>query len=68
MKRTNVVLDEKLVAEAKKLTGVRTTQQLLDRALHLLVKLQRQHDILKLQGKVHWEGDLDEMRKTRTFT
>lgn len=65
MKRTNVVLDEKLVDRAKKLTGIKTTRGILERALRELVRQGDQRKILELEGKVAWEGDLDEMRRSR---
>ena len=67
MKRTNVVLDEKIVGRAKKLTGIKVTRQLLDYALQELLRHRRQRDILKLRGKVDWEGDLAEMRRGRSW-
>jgi len=67
MKRTSVVLDEKVVGRAKKLTGIKTTRQLLDYALRELLRHRRQRDILKLRGKVEWEGDLAQMRRGRSF-
>ena len=63
--RTNVVLDDDLVAEAMRLTGIKTKRELVDTALRTLVRLERQKDILALEGTVHWEGDLDEMRASR---
>jgi Arc/MetJ family transcription regulator len=67
MKRTNVVLDEKIVGQAKKLTGIKVTRQLLDYALRELLRHRRQREILKLRGKVDWEADLHEMRRGRSF-
>jgi Arc/MetJ family transcription regulator len=67
MKRTNVVLDEKLLSQAKKITGIGTTRMVLDCALRELVRMGGQADLLKLKGKIHWEGDLDELRKSRSF-
>lgn len=67
MKRTNVVLDEKIVTQAKELTGIKVTRQLLDYALRELVRHHRQRDILKLRGKVDWQGDLSAMRRGRSF-
>lgn len=67
MKRTNVVLDEKLVDRAKQLTGIRTTRQLVDFALRELVRRKRQRDILRLRGRIDWEGDLDALRRSRVF-
>jgi Arc/MetJ family transcription regulator len=67
MKRTTVVLDEKLLSQGKKVTGIGTTGELLDFALRQLIRVGRQVDILKLKGEVHWEGDLEEIRKARSF-
>jgi len=67
MKRTNIVLDEELVAEAKKATGIKTTRELVDTALRELVRQKDIRKILELRGEVEWEGDLSEMRRLRTF-
>jgi Arc/MetJ family transcription regulator len=68
MKRTNIVMDERLVARAKQVTGLKTTRQLVDHALREMVRHRKQRDILKLQGKVDWEGDLAAMRRGRDFS
>ncbi len=65
MKRTNVVLDDELVGTAKTLTGIQTTRQVVDHALRELVRHRRQRSLLKLKGRIHWEGNLDEMRRGR---
>jgi Arc/MetJ family transcription regulator len=63
MKRTNVVLDEQLVAYGRKLTGSRTTRDLLDRALRELIGREEQRRrVEKLRG-TGWVGNLDEMRR-----
>ncbi len=67
MTRTNVVLDESLVGKAKRLTGLKTIREVLDCALHELVRHGRQKDILSLKGQVRWEGDLSAFRQTRHF-
>jgi Arc/MetJ family transcription regulator len=67
MKRTNVVLDEDVVARAKELTGIKTTRGVIDRALRQLVQLGDQRKILALRGKVDWQGDLDDMRRPRAL-
>ncbi|MGH2676171.1 MAG: type II toxin-antitoxin system VapB family antitoxin [Actinomycetota bacterium] len=66
MRRTNVVVDEELVQRVKHLYGLRTTREAIDFALRRLVgeRKYRPRDILKLRG-IGWEGDLDEMRRTR---
>ena len=65
MHRTNVELDEKLVREAMKLTGMETKKEIINYALSELVRKIKRKDILKLEGKIKWEGDLDKMRKSR---
>lgn len=61
--RTNIVLDEELVAEAMRRTGIKTKRGVVEEALKTLVRLKRQEEIRQLRGKLHWEGDLDEMRR-----
>jgi Arc/MetJ family transcription regulator len=63
--RTNVVLDDELVAEAMRLTGIKTKREVISEALRTLVRLQRQRAILKLEGRISWEGDLGAMRTSR---
>jgi Arc/MetJ family transcription regulator len=65
MRRTNVVLDDKLVRECQNLTGLRTQRALIDFALHEVRRRGRQKRLLKLKGSVKWEGDLSEWRKAR---
>lgn len=67
MGRTNVVLNDDLVTKAKKLTGIKTIRQLIDYALQELVRHKRQKEFLKLQGKIDWQGDLDQLRESREF-
>lgn len=60
--RTNIVIDDSLMAEALQLTGLSTKREAVDLALRTLVKIRRQEDIRKFRGKLKWEGNLDEMR------
>lgn len=60
--RTNIVIDDELMAEALKVSGFRTKKDVVEQGLKLLVRNSRQQDIRKLRGQVKWEGDLDEMR------
>jgi Arc/MetJ family transcription regulator len=68
MKRTNIVLDETLLATGKRATGIKTTKGLVDHALRELVRRSHQKQILGLFGKVAWEGDLKRMRSMRGAT
>ncbi len=67
MGRTNIVLDEELVASAKELTGITTTKGVVHHALAELVRHKRQRELLALRVRIEWEGDLDEMRRARRF-
>lgn len=65
MSRTNIDLDEKLVEEALKLTSFKTKKQLVNFALEEFVRRKKRKSILELEGKVKWEGNLEEMRQSR---
>ncbi|MEN6332839.1 MAG: type II toxin-antitoxin system VapB family antitoxin [Phycisphaerales bacterium] len=60
--RTNVVLDDDLVRTAMELSGFETKKKAIEEGLKLLIQLNRQSQIKKYRGKLHWTGDLDEMR------
>jgi Arc/MetJ family transcription regulator len=62
MKRTNLVLDEKLLEEATRLSAQRTYSKTVDMALAEFVRRARAGKILELAGSGLWEGRLDEMR------
>ncbi len=65
MIRTNIVLDEKLLNDALKLTKIKTRRALIDYALRELLRHEKQKMLLKLRGKIHWEGDLSASREGR---
>ncbi|MCV6614768.1 MAG: type II toxin-antitoxin system VapB family antitoxin [Cellvibrionaceae bacterium] len=60
--RTNIVIDDKLMQQALKATGLSTKKEVVEQGLRLLVQLSKQQSIRGLRGKVRWQGDLDEMR------
>ena len=60
--RTNIVVDDNLMAEALKLSNIKTKKGVVETALKLLVQVKRQEEIRKLRGKLSWEGNLSEMR------
>jgi len=62
--RTNIVIDDQLMAEALKASGYTTKKEAVEQGLKLLVQLSKQQEIRKLRGTIRWEGDLDEMRST----
>jgi Arc/MetJ family transcription regulator len=61
--RTNIVIDDKLIAEAMKLSGARTKREAVEDSLRLMVQLKRQERIRGACGKLKWTGDLDAMRR-----
>jgi Arc/MetJ family transcription regulator len=63
--RTNIEIDDELMDQAMKATGKHTKKETVHEALELLVRLRRQRDALSLRGKLHWEGDIDAMRRDR---
>jgi len=65
MSRTNIDLADDLVEEGLSLTRLKTKKELVNYALKELVSRERRKGILELEGKVEWEGDLNEMRKSR---
>ncbi len=60
--RTNIVVDDNLMAEAIKLTNIKTKKGVVNQALKLLVQVKRQEEIRSVRGKLKWEGNLSEMR------
>ncbi|HKV12261.1 MAG TPA: type II toxin-antitoxin system VapB family antitoxin [Thermoanaerobaculia bacterium] len=62
MKRTNLVLDERLLEEVTRVSGERTYSRAVARALEDYLRRYRAGRILELAGMGLWEGDLSEMR------
>jgi Arc/MetJ family transcription regulator len=60
--RTNIVLDDKLINRAQKLTGIKTKREVVHEALRLLILLNEQGEVRALRGKVAWEGSLNDQR------
>lgn len=60
--RTNIVIDDELMAKAIEATGLETKKDVVEQGLKLLVKRKQQQSIRSLRGKVKWEGDLAELR------
>ena len=63
--RTNIILDDKLVQRAQKLTGIKTKREVVQEALRTLILLREQTELRGLRGKLSWEGDLDDQRQSR---
>lgn len=60
--RTNIVIDDNLMKQALRLSGLGTKKAVIEESLRLFVQRHKQAGVRKLFGKLHWEGDLDAMR------
>ncbi len=63
--RTNIEIEDELIDEGLEYTGLKTKRELVDYALKELVKRKKKKAMLELEGKLHWEGNLDQMRGSR---
>ena len=55
--RTNIEIDEKLMAEAMKAGPYKTKKDAVEAGLQLLARQAAYREILKWRGKLKWEGD-----------
>jgi len=60
--RTNVVIDDDLMDEALKVSHLKTKKDAVEEGLKLLVQRKKQENIKSLRGRLHWKGDLEDMR------
>jgi Arc/MetJ family transcription regulator len=60
--RTNIVIDDKLMKETLRLTGLKTKREAVELGLRTVVRLRKQDEIRRFRGKLNWKGDLDAMR------
>lgn len=60
--RTSIVIDDKLMKEALRATGLKTKREAVELGLRTLLRLRQQSQIRRFRGKLRWQGDLDAMR------
>lgn len=63
--RTNIVIDDELMAQAMRAVNAKTKREAVENGLKILVQLEQQTRVRKARGKLHWEGDLEAMRRDR---
>jgi len=63
--RTNIVIDDKLMKETLRLTGLKTKREAVELGLRTVVRLRKQDEIRRFRGKLDWQGDLEAMRTDR---
>ncbi|MBK7662112.1 MAG: type II toxin-antitoxin system VapB family antitoxin [Candidatus Methylophosphatis roskildensis] len=63
--RTNIVIDDKLMSDALRATGLKTKREAVELGLRTLVRLRKQAEIRRFRGKLQWQGELDAMRRDK---
>ena len=63
--RTNIVIDDKLMRDTLRATGLPTKRAAVEEGLRTLLRLRKQEGIRRLRGKLDWQGDLNAMRSDR---
>lgn len=63
--RTNIVIDEKLMRETLRLTGLKTKREAVELGLQTLIRLRKQKEIQRFRGKLRWSGDLEATRSDK---
>jgi Arc/MetJ family transcription regulator len=60
--RTNIMIDDELMSDVLKLTGIKSKREAVEQALRTLLALKQQEKIKQFKGALKWEGDLEQMR------
>lgn len=60
--RTNIVIDDELMAQAMHATGIKTKKEAVEQGLRTLLRLSEQAELRSLRGGIEWDGDLDVQR------
>jgi Arc/MetJ family transcription regulator len=58
----NIEIDDKLMRDTLRVTGLKTKREAVEEGLRTLLRLKRQARIRQLRGKLNWQGDLNTMR------
>jgi Arc/MetJ family transcription regulator len=63
--RTNIVIDDKLMRDVLRATGLKTKREAVELGLRTILRLGKQAEIRRFRGKLDWQGDLDAMRNDK---
>ena len=63
--RTTVLIDDNLMRDALRATGIKKKREVVELGLRTLIRLEKQSQIRRFRGNLHWEGELDVMRTDR---
>lgn len=66
--RTNIEIDDRLMSETLRATGIKTKREAVEEGLRMLLRFRRQADLRRMFGKLEWSGDLDAMRRDEPST
>lgn len=61
--RTNIVIDDKLMRDTLRATGLTTKREAVELGLRTLLRMRKQAKIRRFRGKLRWQGDLEAMRR-----
>lgn len=62
--RTNIEIDDDLLAEAMRAAGTTTKRATVEAGLAELIRRSRVRQVRALRGTVRWDGDLDALRSS----
>ena len=60
--RTNIVIDDKLMKDTLRATGLKTKREAVELGLRTLLRIEQQGQVRRQRGRLAWKGDLDAMR------
>lgn len=63
--RTNIVIDDKLMSETLRVTGLKTKREAVELGLRTLLRLRKQANVRAYRGRLAWQGDLEAMRRDK---
>ena len=63
--RTNIVIDDALMRDVLRATGLKTKREAVELGLRTLLRVRSQGRIRRLRGTLQWRGDLSAMRTDR---
>ena len=63
--RTNIVIDDQLMQDTLRATGLKTKREAVEEGLRTLLRLKNQAQVRRFRGKLAWQGDLDAMRRDK---
>lgn len=63
--RTNIEIDDQLMSDVLKLTGLTTNKEAVELGLRTLARLRQQENIRNYRGKLAWTEDLNELKESK---